>query len=105
MLILLIKMMMRLFNIAITLKNKLTHFGDQAQLAQKYQMNWQMNDASKLKRVLIMGSKSSHCVADLLHRGHESEMEAQIIGVLSITLKNKLTHFGDQTMCIRARNE
>jgi formyltetrahydrofolate deformylase len=45
-------------------------------------MNWQMNDASKLKRVLIMGSKSSHCVADLLHRGHESEMEAQIIGVL-----------------------
>jgi hypothetical protein len=28
MLILLIKMMMRLFNIAITLKNKLTHFGD-----------------------------------------------------------------------------
>ncbi|VVM20194.1 Formyltetrahydrofolate deformylase (EC [uncultured Gammaproteobacteria bacterium] len=54
-----------------------------AQLAQKYQMNWQMNDASKLKRVLIMGSKSSHCVADLLHRGHESEMEAQIIGVLS----------------------
>jgi formyltetrahydrofolate hydrolase len=40
-------------------------------------MNWQMNDASKLKRVLIMGSKSSHCVADLLHRGHESEIEAQ----------------------------
>ncbi|CAC9530812.1 Formyltetrahydrofolate deformylase (EC 3.5.1.10) [uncultured Gammaproteobacteria bacterium] len=54
-----------------------------AQLAQKYQMNWQMNDVRKLKRVLIMGSKSSHCVADLLHRGHESEMEAQIIGVLS----------------------
>jgi formyltetrahydrofolate hydrolase len=25
-----------------------------AQLAQKYQMNWQMNDASKLKRVLIV---------------------------------------------------
>jgi formyltetrahydrofolate hydrolase len=61
-------------------------------------------------------------IPDLLHRGHESEMEAQIIGVLSnhdklkklaswylfniaITLKNKLTHFGDQTMCIRARNE
>jgi formyltetrahydrofolate deformylase len=48
-------------------------------------MNWQMNDASKLKRVLIMGSKSSHCVADLLHRGHELEMEAQIIGVQQLS--------------------
>ncbi len=53
------------------------------QLAEQYQMNWQINDASKLKRVLIMGSKSSHCVADLLHRGHESEMEAKIVGILS----------------------
>jgi formyltetrahydrofolate deformylase len=30
-----------------------------------------------------MGSKSSHCVADLLHRGHENELEGEIIGVLS----------------------
>ncbi len=54
-----------------------------AQIAEQYQMNWQMNDARKLKRVLIMGSKSSHCVADLLHREHELEMEGQIVGVLS----------------------
>ncbi|SMN11501.1 Formyltetrahydrofolate deformylase [uncultured Candidatus Thioglobus sp.] len=52
-------------------------------IAKKYQMAWQLSDASKLKRVLIMGSKSSHCVADLLHRGHESELEGQIVGVLS----------------------
>lgn len=53
------------------------------QMAKQYQMNWQMNNASKLKRVLIMGSKSSHCVADLLHRGHELEMEGKVVGILS----------------------
>ncbi|CAC9533593.1 Formyltetrahydrofolate deformylase (EC 3.5.1.10) [uncultured Gammaproteobacteria bacterium] len=53
------------------------------QLAEQYQMNWQMNDANQLKRILIMGSKSSHCVADLLHRGHENELEGNIIGILS----------------------
>ncbi|AYQ56375.1 Formyltetrahydrofolate hydrolase [Bathymodiolus thermophilus thioautotrophic gill symbiont] len=53
------------------------------QLAKQYQMNWQMNDANQRKRILIMGSKSSHCVADLLHRGHENELEGNIIGILS----------------------
>ena len=53
------------------------------QVASQYDMNWQINDSTKLKRILIMGSKSSHCVADLLHRGHENELEGEIIGVLS----------------------
>ncbi len=52
-------------------------------LADKYNMAWRLSDAGKLKRVLIMGSNSSHCVADLLHRGHESELEGEIVGVLS----------------------
>lgn len=52
-------------------------------IADKYQMQWRLSDASKLKRILIMGSNSSHCVADLLHRHHEKELEGDIIGVLS----------------------
>ncbi len=52
-------------------------------IADSYQMIWQLNDASVSKRILIMGSKSSHCVADLLHRGHESELAGNIVGVLS----------------------
>jgi len=52
-------------------------------LANQYDMSWQINDATKLKRILIMGSKSSHCVADLLHRDHESELEGEVVGVLS----------------------
>ncbi len=30
-----------------------------------------------------MGSNPSHCVVDLLHRGHEFELEGEVIGVLS----------------------
>ena len=52
-------------------------------IATTYNMTWRLSDAAKLKRILIMGSKSSHCVADLLHRGHENELEGEIIGVLS----------------------
>ncbi len=52
-------------------------------VADKYNMAWRISDATKLKRVLIMGSNSSHCVADLLHRGHENELEGEIVGVLS----------------------
>lgn len=52
-------------------------------IAAKYNMDWRLSEAAKLKRILIMGSKASHCVADLLHRGHELELEGKIIGVLS----------------------
>ncbi len=52
-------------------------------LAKQYRMNWQINDAKTLKRILIMGSNASHCVADLLHRNHENELAGEIIGVLS----------------------
>ena len=52
-------------------------------VANQYNMVWQLSNTAQLKRVLIMGSNASHCVADLLHRGHESELEGEVIGVLS----------------------
>ena len=52
-------------------------------IADQYQMQWRLSDANQLKRVLIMGSNSSHCAADLLHRHHEQELEGEIVGVLS----------------------
>ncbi|MBE8189322.1 MAG: formyltetrahydrofolate deformylase [Candidatus Thioglobus sp.] len=56
---------------------------DFANIAKKYTMIWQLNDAAKLKRILLMGSQNSHCVADLLHRNHENELEAEVVGVLA----------------------
>ena len=54
-----------------------------AQMAGEYQMAWRVSDSAQKKRILIMGSNSSHCVADLLHRHHENELEGEIVGVLS----------------------
>lgn len=67
-----------------------------AVLAQKYQMKWSIADAGQLKRILLMASNTSHCVADLLHRWHESELEGQIVGVLSNHQKlSKLANWYD----------
>jgi formyltetrahydrofolate deformylase len=52
-------------------------------VAKTYQMSWRLSDASYQKRILIMGSKATHCVADLMHRDHEKELDGKIIGVLS----------------------
>jgi len=52
-------------------------------IAKNYQMSWRLSDASYQKRILIMGSKATHCVADLMHRDHEQELDGKIIGVLS----------------------
>ena len=52
-------------------------------VADQYKMDWRLSDASQHKRILIMGSNSSHCAADLLHRHHEQELEGEVVGVLS----------------------
>ncbi|KAA0439458.1 MAG: hypothetical protein FXV80_05985 [Candidatus Thioglobus sp.] len=48
-------------------------------------MNCHVNDTNerKRKRILIMGSKSSYCVADLPHQGLENELEGEIVSALS----------------------
>jgi len=52
-------------------------------LAKNFQMMWSLTDVSQKKRILLLGSQSSHCVADLLHRWHENELDGEIIGVIS----------------------
>lgn len=56
------------------------HFAD---LAAKYDMAWSFSNAAEKKRILLLGSQSSHCVADLLHRWHEDELEGEIVGIIS----------------------
>lgn len=52
-------------------------------LAQSYQMNWQLNDAAHKKKVALLVSKASHCLADLLHRWHAQELFCDIACVIS----------------------
>jgi formyltetrahydrofolate deformylase len=52
-------------------------------LAKLHQISWSLSDSKQPKKILLMGSNATHCVADLLHRYHEQELEGQIVGVLS----------------------
>lgn len=52
-------------------------------LAEQYQMQWQLTDTSVPKRVVLMASKQSHCLSDLLYRWRSDEMKFDIPCVIS----------------------
>jgi len=52
-------------------------------IANEYSMNWSISDSDAKKRVVLMVSKESHCLADLLHRWHSKELNAEIVAVIS----------------------
>ena len=41
-------------------------------------MEWRITDSEVKKRVVLMASKESHCLADLLHRWHSGELDCEI---------------------------
>lgn len=52
-------------------------------LAKKYHMDFKITRSDILKKMLILGSNTSHCVNELLHKHNENDLPAEIIGVLS----------------------
>lgn len=52
-------------------------------IAKEFSMNWSISDSDTKKRVVLMVSKESHCLADLLHRWHSKELDAEIVAVIS----------------------
>ncbi len=52
-------------------------------IAREYEMNWSVTDSDIKKRVVLMASKESHCLADILHRWHSNELDAEIVAVIS----------------------
>jgi len=52
-------------------------------IANEYSMKWHVNDSEAKKRVVLMVSKESHCLADILHRWHSNELNAEIVAVIS----------------------
>lgn len=54
-----------------------------APIAQSFNMDWEINDSAKPKRVVLMASRDSHCLADLLYRYHEGELNCEIPCVIS----------------------
>ena len=54
-----------------------------AQVANSYDMTWQIEDTARRIRVLIAVSKLGHCLHDLLHRWRSGVLPADIVGVVS----------------------
>jgi len=54
-----------------------------APIAQECEMDWQINDSAQAKKIILMASKESHCLSDLLHRVHSKELFCDIPCVIS----------------------
>lgn len=52
-------------------------------IAQSFNMDWTISDSSVPKKVILMASREAHCLADLLYRYHENELDCEIPCVIS----------------------
>ena len=54
-----------------------------APVARDYAMDWQLHDARRRARLLVLVSKQGHCLNDLLFRTHGRQLPAEIVAVAS----------------------
>ncbi|WP_339651916.1 formyltetrahydrofolate deformylase [Halopseudomonas pelagia] len=52
-------------------------------IANEFEMDWHVSDSGVRKKVVLMASRESHCLADLLHRWHSDELDCDITSVIS----------------------
>jgi len=54
-----------------------------AVIAQEFNMEWAITDSTERKRVVILASHGSHCLADILYRWHSDDLFCDIPCVIS----------------------
>jgi formyltetrahydrofolate deformylase len=54
-----------------------------APIAEKFSMEWRISDTASKPRVVLMVSKESHCLTDLLYRWKSGDMDFDIPAVIS----------------------
>ena len=52
-------------------------------LAERFAMVWQLHDARRRARVLVLVSKQGHCLNDLLFRAHSQQLPVDVVAVVS----------------------
>jgi formyltetrahydrofolate deformylase len=53
-----------------------------AQLGIEYAMDWQLHDARRRARVLVLVSRQGHCLNDLLFRAHSQQLPVDVAAVV-----------------------
>ncbi|MBS9404150.1 formyltetrahydrofolate deformylase [Halomonas sp. TRM85114] len=54
-----------------------------APIAREFDMTWALPDTRRRRRVVLMVSRESHCLADLLYRWSSGELDCEISAVIS----------------------
>ena len=62
-------------NLAMSLSELQAQFVD---LANRFDMRWQLTDSHVKQRVALLASRESHCLNDILHRWHTKELYCDI---------------------------
>ena len=52
-------------------------------IAQRFAMEWQMRDRASRRRVMLLVSKSDHCLADILYRWRTGELDMTPTAIVS----------------------
>jgi formyltetrahydrofolate deformylase len=52
-------------------------------IATTFKMEWSIENSERKKRVVILASQQTHCLADLLHRWHSKELACEIACIIS----------------------
>lgn len=54
-----------------------------ATVARDYTMEWTLRDSTERRKVVVLASHASHCLADILHRWHSGELFCAIACVIA----------------------
>lgn len=54
-----------------------------APIADEFSMQWHLSDTNVRKKVVILVSKEDHCLVDLLYRSRSSDIECDVVSVIS----------------------
>src|ERR1700761_7832826 len=52
-------------------------------IAERFGMEWQMRDRATRRRVMLLVSKSDHCLADILYRWRTGELAMDVSAIVS----------------------
>ena len=53
------------------------------EMAQRFSMQWHWQNVCQAKRVVLLASKQSHCLVDLLHRWHTGDLFCDVVAIVS----------------------
>jgi formyltetrahydrofolate deformylase len=60
-----------------------TVHADFEEVAQRFGMQWQLNDRGRARRVMLLVSKFDHCLVDLLYRWRIGELKMAPVGIVA----------------------